>query len=102
MSEIKQTETYQKWEARLKDPTARAVIAARIFRLAHSLLEDVCPVGESISELRIDYGPGYRVYFQKRRREIILLLCGGSKKKQDEDIKTAKKLAKILEDPNES
>lgn len=97
MSEIKQTDTYRRWESKLKDQMAKAAITARIFRLANGLPGDVTPVGESVSELRIHYGPGYRVYFQQRRNEIILLLCGGNKSTQDRDIKAAKKLAKELE-----
>ncbi|OIS90193.1 type II toxin-antitoxin system RelE/ParE family toxin, partial [Brucella cytisi] len=73
---------------------ARVIIAARIARLAEGLPGDVEPVGEGVSELRIHYGPGYRVYFQQRGNVLILLLCGGDKKTQRRDIETAKKIAK--------
>ena len=96
--DIKQTETYRKWEQKLRDKKAKAFIAARLFRLANGLKGDVAPVGEGLSELRIHYGPGYRIYFQHRKNEIILLLCGGDKSTQDRDIATAKRLAKELED----
>ena len=98
MIEIKQTETYFKWEHKLKDQRAKAAIAARVFRLANGLLGDVSPVGQGISELRIHYGPGYRIYFKQNGNEIIILLCGGDKSTQSKDIETAKKLAKELGD----
>ena len=98
MIEIKQTETYQKWEHRLKDHKAKAAIAARIFRLANGLPDDVSPVGQGISELRIHYGPGYRIYFKKNGNEIVILLCGGDKSTQSKDIETAKKLVKEIGD----
>jgi len=93
MLTIEQSATFRKWEARLKDRRARALIAARIFRLAEGLAGDVVPVGEGISELRIHYGPGYRVYFQKRANTVILLLCGGDKTTQRRDIQAAKQIA---------
>ena len=93
MVELKQTETYEKWEARLRDKRAKTIIAARLMRLAEGLPGDVEPVGEGVSELRIHYGPGYRVYFQRRGSLLIVLLCGGDKSTQARDITTAKKLA---------
>lgn len=69
------------------------MIAARLFRLANGLAGDASPVGEGVSELRIHYGPGYRIYFQRRGEDIIVLLCGGDKSSQDADIKMAKRLA---------
>lgn len=93
MIRLKQTETFRKWERKLKDQKARAMIAARLFRLANGLAGDVAPVGQGISELRIHYGPGYRIYFQQRGDEIIILLCGGDKSTQDRDIEKAKRLA---------
>lgn len=96
MIEIKQTETYRKWEHKLRDQKAKAAIAARIFRLIHGLAGDVTPVGQGISELRIHYGPGYRIYFKQRGDEIVILLCGGDKTTQNRDIETAKKLVKEL------
>lgn len=91
---IKETETYRKWERKLKDSRAKAMIAARVFRLANGLPGDVSPVGQGVSELRIHYGPGYRVYFRQQGDEIILLLCGGNKSTQSKDIEVAKQLAK--------
>ncbi|MGO8757881.1 MAG: type II toxin-antitoxin system RelE/ParE family toxin [Terracidiphilus sp.] len=93
MMELKQTELFRKWRTKLKDQRARALIASRLDRLAFGNAGDVKPIGQGVSELRVDYGPGYRVYFQKRGNTIILLLCGGDKRTQDRDIKTAKRLA---------
>ena len=93
MIEIKQTETFRSWEARLRDRRARTIIAARVTRLAEGLPGDVSPVGEGVSELRIHYGPGYRVYFQRRGNTLVVLLCGGDKGLQARDIDVAKKLA---------
>lgn len=94
MIEIKQTETFRLWETRLKDRRARTMIATRLARMAAGLEGDVSPVGEGVSELRIHYGPGYRVYFQKRGAVLVVLLCGGDKGSQTRDVDTAKKLAK--------
>lgn len=91
--ELRQTETFRKWRMRLKDERARALIASRLDRLAFGNPGDVKPVGKGISELRIDCGPGYRVYFKQRGNTLIILLCGGSKRTQAEDIKLAKRLA---------
>jgi putative addiction module killer protein len=93
MIEFKQTETFRKWRVRLKDGRIRALIASRLDRLAFGNAGDVKPVGHGISELRIDYGPGYRIYFQKQGNTIIILLCGGDKNTQTKDIQTAKRLA---------
>lgn len=93
MIEIKQTATFMTWESKLEDQRAKAAIAARIFRLANGLPGDVSPVGQGVSELRIHYGPSYRVYFQQRGTEIVILLCGGDKSRQTRDIETAKRLA---------
>jgi putative addiction module killer protein len=84
--------------AALRDHRARAKIAARIDRLALGNPGDVAPVGEGVSELRIHYGPGYRVYFIKRGQTLIILLCGGDKSTQTKDIKAAKILAAKFED----
>lgn len=91
--EIKQTETFRSWEAKLKDRRVRTIIAARITRLAEGLPGDVSPVGEGVSEIRIHYGPGYRIYFQKRANILVVLLCGGDKSTQARDIDVAKKLS---------
>src|SRR5690554_4512372 len=94
MIEIKQTSTFLKWESQLKDKRAKTIIASRLMRLAEGLLGDVEPVGGGVSELRIHYGPGYRVYFQRKGNLLIVLLCGGNKNSQARDIATAKELAK--------
>lgn len=91
--ELKQTETFRKWWTKLRDERGRAVLAARLDRLAYGLAGDVKPVGAGISELRIHYGPGYRIYYQLRGRTVIVLLCGGDKDSQARDIKTARRLA---------
>jgi putative addiction module killer protein len=93
MFELKQTETFRIWRAQLKDNRGLAMIAARLDRLSRGLAGDAAPVGEGISELRIHYGPGYRIYFQRRGNTIIVLLCGGDKGSQAKDIRTAKRLA---------
>lgn len=93
MIEIKQTETFRKWRTRLKDERIRGLIASRLDRLAFGHAGDVEPVGQGISELRFRYGPGYRIYFQKRGNTIIVLLCGGDKSTQAKDIKAAKRMA---------
>ncbi|MCB0054337.1 MAG: type II toxin-antitoxin system RelE/ParE family toxin [Caldilinea sp.] len=96
MIEIRQTDTYAEWFARLRDRQAKARIDVRIRRLSLGNPGDVRPVGEGVSELRIDYGPGYRVYFVQRGREFIILLAGGDKRTQDQDIRTARELAQSL------
>lgn len=93
MLAIKQTDTYRKWERKLRDQRAKALIAARVFRLANGLPGDVKPVGQGVSELRIHHGPGYRVYVKQHGNEIIILLCGGDKDSQQRDIATAYRLA---------
>jgi putative addiction module killer protein len=80
----------------LRDPQARARVLARVLRLRLGNAGDVKPVGEGVSELRIDYGPGYRVYYVKRGTMLLILLSGGAKPTQDKDIKTALKLARRL------
>ncbi len=97
MTEIRETETFSTWLRGLRDTAARARIAVRIRRLAFGNPGDVRPVGEGISELRIHYGPGYRVYYAQRGSTLLILLCGGDKSTQDKDIEAAKKLAKETE-----
>lgn len=94
MAKFLATQDYLKSVSRLRDPQAKARIAIRLNRLAFGNAGDVKAVGEGVSELRIDYGPGYRIYYKRRGEELIILLCGGNKTSQDEDIKRAKKLAK--------
>lgn len=98
MPSIKRTSEFSDWLKDLRDIRARAKILLRIERLSLGNPGDVAPVGEGISELRIPYGPGYRVYYIQRGEELVVLLCGGDKDSQDYDIKTAKKLAGELED----
>ncbi len=96
MVAIRKTETFARWLDDLSDIRARARVQARIERLAAGLAGDVKPVGEGVCEMRIDYGPGYRVYFMKRGRDIVILLAGGDKRTQSADIKTALRLARNL------
>lgn len=96
LNQIKQTETFRKWEQKLKDQRAKALIAARLFRLANGLAGDVKPVGHGLSELRIHYGPGIRIYLRQRGNELIILLCGGDKSTQQQDIELAKQLDKEM------
>ena len=96
MVEIRKTELFAKWIDNLRDVQAKARVLVRIERLASGNAGDVKSVGEGISEMRIDYGPGYRVYFIKRGSEVIILLAGGDKGSQASDIKTALRLARNL------
>lgn len=96
MIEIRKTEVYAKWLDGLLDVRARARILVRVERLATGNPGDVGPVGEGVSELRIDYGPGYRVYYKKHGRDVVILLAGGDKRTQASDIKTALRLARNL------
>ncbi len=96
MIEIRKTEVFAKWIDNLRDIRARARVQVRIERLALGHAGDVKPVGEGVSELRIDYGPGYRVYFKRRGRSLVILLAGGDKRTQARDIKTALRLARDL------
>lgn len=93
MIEVRQTDLFKNWFAGLRDAGAKRRIAQRIVRVQSGLLGDVKPVGEGVSELRVDYGPGYRVYFVRRGAEVIILLCGGDKRTQERDISRAKALA---------
>ena len=97
MIEIRQTEVFARWHGAIKDVRMRARIADRIDRLAKGN-PDVAPVGEGVSELRLHFGSGYRVYFVQRGELIIILLCGGDKSTQRRDIGTALRLARDLED----
>ncbi len=97
MFELKQTEVFRKWRVALRDERARALIASRLDRLAYGHAGDAAPVGEGVSELRIHYGPGYRIYFRKSGKTVVLLLCGGDKNSQARDIELAKRLSKELE-----
>lgn len=96
MIEVRKTEIFAEWLDGLRDIQARARIQVRIERLAAGNPGDAEPVGEGVSELRINYGPGYRVYFKQRGRELVILLAGGDKSTQAKDIKAALRLARNL------
>ena len=96
MIEIRQTEIYSKWFSRLRDRTAKARIDIRIRRLSLGNPGDVKPVGSSISEMRIDYGPGYRIYFTQCGPALVILLAGGDKSTQEKDIRAAQELGDKL------
>lgn len=93
MTEIRRTENFDRWLRKLRDPNAKARIQIRIDRLARGLFGDVRDVGQGLSELRIDYGPGYRIYLMRRGDVLMILLWGGDKRTQDSDIKQAKAMA---------
>lgn len=96
MIEIRKTELFAKWLDNLRDVKAKARVLVRVERLASGNAGDVKPVGEGVSEMRIDYGPGYRVYFIQRGSELVILLAGGDKGSQSRDIKAAIRLAQNL------
>jgi putative addiction module killer protein len=96
MLEVRQTEVYARWFARLRDRQARARVDARIRRLSLGNPGDVKAVGEGVLEMRIDYGPGYRIYFVRRDRTVVILLAAGDKRSQDRDIRLARELARNL------
>jgi len=98
MIEVRKTRQFLDWLRALKDLRAIARIQIRIDRLSLGNAGDVGPVGDGVSELRIDYGPGYRVYFAQRGKTFVLLLCGGDKKTQQRDIAMAKALAREWSD----
>lgn len=93
MIEVLSTHDFDRWLRRLKDRQGRARVLARIGRLAEGHLGDVKPVGKGVFELRLTFGPGYRVYFARRGDTLVLLLCGGDKSTQARDISTAHDLA---------
>ena len=96
MLEVRETATYAEWFTGIRDRTARARIDIRIRRLSIGNPGDVKPVGEGVSELRVDYGPGYRVYFLQKADVFVVLLAGGDKSTQDRDIRQAKALARDI------
>lgn len=96
MIEIRKTDLFANWLDNLRDIQAKARVLVRIERLASGNAGDVKPVGEGVSEMRISYGPGYRVYFIQRGSELIVLLAGGDKSSQSRDIKVAIRLAQNL------
>jgi putative addiction module killer protein len=93
MIDVRQTEVFTAWFMGLRDRQARARILARIRRLSAGNPGDVKPVGGGVSEMRIDYGPGYRLYFVSRGKTVVILLCGGDKRSQNRDIAQAIELA---------
>lgn len=94
MYNVLQTETYKKWFKKLRDNVAKQSIILRIERMKNGNFGDSKTVGDGVFELRIDVGKGYRIYFTNRNNKIVILLVGGDKSTQNEDIKTAKKMAK--------
>jgi len=101
MPQIYKTDVFSKWIKNLKDVIAKAHINRRIDRLERGNPGNVEPVGEGCSEMKINYGPGYRVYFKDSGRDIIIILCGGDKSNQQDDINKAKMLAREEEKYNE-
>ena len=97
-TEVYRTDVFDAWLAGLKDFRAVAKITTRIDRLQLGNPGDACPVGEGVVEMRIHYGPGYRVYFVQHGRVVVVLLCGGTKGSQESDIKAAKEIARQLKD----
>ena len=97
MIEIRRTEIFDRWIRKLRDPNAKARIQIRIDRLGRGLFGDVKDIGQGLSELRVDYGPGYRVYLMKRGDVLLILLCGGDKRSQDDDVARAKRLKEEIE-----
>ena len=91
--EIRQTVVFARWLRGLRDMQGRARIQMRLDRIERGLLGDVKPVGESVSEMRSDYGPGYCVYYVQRGPTLVILLCGGDKGTQSRDISAAKTMA---------
>ena len=98
MVEIIKSDTFDRWLRKLRDPQAKARIEMRIRRLSLGNAGDVKPIGEGLSEMRIDYGPGYRVYLMQRGSLIVVLLCGGDKSSQQKDIVKAREIAAAWED----
>ena len=97
MVEVRQTEPFREWLENLRDRKAAAKIAARLARLELGNFGDAEPVGEGVTELRIHFGPGYRVYVVQRGQILVVVLCGGDKSSQDRDIKRAKEMAREWE-----
>ena len=96
MLEVRRTEVFARWLDGLRDVRARARVQVRIERLAAGNPGDVRPVGEGVSELRIDHGPGYRVYYKRQGSTVVVLLAGGDKRTQSDDIESALRLARNL------
>jgi putative addiction module killer protein len=101
MIEVRQTAVFRSWLSTLADREAVRRIAQRIARVRNGLFGDVKPVGEGVSELRVDYGPGYRIYLVRRGQQVVVLLCGGDKRSQSRDIRTAIAMAAELKGPGQ-
>jgi putative addiction module killer protein len=97
MFTVRQTETFSEWLEALRDQRAKARIAQRLQRLTRGNFGDAKSVGDGVSELRIDCGPGYRAYYTRRADTVVILLCGGDKSSQDRDIQKAKDMAEEIE-----
>ena len=95
---IRKTDVFKEWMKKLKDVMAKAHINRRIDRLSRGNSGNAEPIGEGCSEMRINYGPGYRVYYKDTGREIVIILCGGNKSTQHKDIIRAKQLAQEMEE----
>ena len=98
MFDVRETPDFTKWLAALNDQRARLLIVRRISRVAAGNFGDAKSVGGAVSELRIDHGPGYRVYFTRRGKVVVILLCGGDKRTQSKGIRKAREIAETLED----
>jgi putative addiction module killer protein len=96
MFEVLTTDEFDQWLSDLADETDRTKIASRVARLRFGNAGDVKPVGEGVSEMRVHYGPGYRVYYKQTNKTIIVMLCGGNKSTQGKDVRRAKKMAAEL------
>lgn len=97
MTEIRQTRAFEQWRAGLRDTLVRKRIGARIDRLSFGNFGDAKPVGDGVRELRLDFGPGYRIYFVQRGKLIVVLLCGGDKGTQTRDIVRAKEMVRQID-----
>lgn len=100
MIEVRRVAEFDRWLARLRDGRARTKIEARLVRVRAGLVGDAKPVGSGVWELRVDVGPGYRLYYVRRGAALVVLLCGGDKGSQDRDILRAKAVARSLPDPS--
>ncbi|SES19753.1 type II toxin-antitoxin system RelE/ParE family toxin [Sphingobium sp. YR768] len=94
---VQQTEEFDEWLSGLRDGKGQKVIAKRIVRAQGGNLGTTRSLGDEVSEMKIDFGPGYRLYYTVRGKVVVILLCGGDKGSQDRDIERAKELAKIVE-----
>lgn len=96
MIEVRQTDHFAQWLRKLRDVRARTKIVTRIRRAEFGNFGDVAPVGDGVSEMKVHYGPGYRIYFVQDGEEIVILLCGGDKSSQERDIARAKEMSKEI------